>query len=250
MEVLVSLLFLAGNYISSSKNSSSNSRGLFNDPNSPILTSNVLLLADQKQHSIAPQGSQSYDWSKRQKFKNRFRLYKSNPTTKSTTTTTTTTTTKVSVTETPSTTPQPPPEVYETTEVHVVTSLSDEIGVSPTLETSTTPVPTMPISPSLKPVKTTPISIQPVRPSPSPTAGSYQFISIGTPIAKDNVLELERLFLGENLQPEQDSNKIKRKVSNSNGFFFQVNTSRYFKNTHLSARLSAKKHFLICFLFF
>ena len=62
---------------------------------SPILTSNVLLLADQKQNHkaasrVAPQGSQHFEWSKRQKFKNRFRLFKSNPTTSTTTSTTTT----------------------------------------------------------------------------------------------------------------------------------------------------------------
>ena len=93
-----------------------------------------------------------------------------------------------------------------------MTSLSDEIsGISPTLQTSTAPAPTKPIS---------------VTPSPTATGASYQFISIGTPTAKDNVLELERLFLNENLKPEQDSDKIKRKVTNSNGFFFQVKKNR------------------------
>ena len=87
-----------------------------------------------------------------------------------------------------------------------MTSLSDEIGVSPTFETSTSPAPTTPIS----------------APTPAPTGGSYQFISIGTPAAKENVLELERLFLNEKLRPEPNSDKIKRKVTNSNGFFFQV----------------------------
>ena len=93
-----------------------------------------------------------------------------------------------------------------------MTSLSDEIsGISPTLQTSTAPAPTKPIS---------------VTPTPTTTGGSYQFISMGTPNAKDNVLELERLFLNENLKPEQDSDKIKRKVTNSNGFFFQVKKNR------------------------
>ena len=47
---------------------------------------------------------------------------------------------------------------------------------------------------------------------------SYQYISLGTP--KDNVLELERLFLNEKLKSPVDSVKKKRKVP-SNGFFFQ-----------------------------
>ena len=83
-------------------------------------------------------------------------------------------------------------------------------GISPNLQTSTAPAPTKPIS---------------VTPTPTATGGSYQFISMGTPAAKDNVLELERLFLSENLKPEQNSDKIKRKVTNSNGFFFQVKKS-------------------------
>ena len=195
--------------IQSINKNSSTSSSIFQDADSPILTSNVLLLgADQKQNVAAPQGSQPFDWSKRQKFKNRFRLFKSgNPTTS---TTSSTIITKQSITETSSTSTTAPPttEKEDTTEIHVVTSLSDEIsGISPTLQTSTAPAPTKPIS---------------VTPSPTATGASYQFISIGTPAAKDNVLELERLFLNENLKPEQDSDKIKRKVTNSNGFFFQV----------------------------
>ena len=194
--------------IQSINKNSSTSSSIFQDADSPILTSNVLLLgADQKQNVAVPQGSQPFDWSKRQKFKNRFRLFKSgNPTTS---TTSSTIITKQSITETPSTTTaQPATEKADTTEIHVVTSLSDEIsGISPNLQTSTAPAPTKPIS---------------VTPTPTATGGSYQFISMGKATAKDNVLELERLFLNENLKPEQDSDKIKRKVTNSNGFFFQV----------------------------
>ncbi len=47
---------------------------------------------------------------------------------------------------------------------------------------------------------------------------SYSFVSIGTQDAKDNVLELERLFLNEKLQSsdQEEREKIKRKVT---GFF-------------------------------
>ena len=43
-------------------------------------------------------------------------------------------------------------------------------------------------------------------------AGSYQYISYGTPKA-ENVLELEKLFLNEKLNVAQDPNKRKRKVN-------------------------------------
>ena len=88
--------------IQSINKNSSTSSSIFQDADSPILTSNVLLLgADQKQNVATPQGSQPFDWSKRQKFKNRFRLFKSNPTTS---TTSSTIITKKSITEIPSTT--------------------------------------------------------------------------------------------------------------------------------------------------
>lgn len=130
--------------------------------NSAILTSNVLLMDHD-------QGSQHFDWSRRKSTvkenRNRFRMFKNQETT----------TNKEDLTSLEPTT-EP---VFDSTEVHVVTSQSDEIHVD---------------------VETTP-------------ASSYQYVSIGTPIPSENILELERLFLNENLKPEGgDPEKKKRKV--------------------------------------
>ena len=168
---------------------------------SPILTSNVLLLADKQ--NVAPQGSQPFDWSHRQeRFRTRFNLFK--PTTSTTTSTTEKAEEKLVVTPT-----NQPEEA--STEVHVVTSISDELGpVSTTSESKTS------TTSESKTSTTSEASL-----SSKPTSGSYQFISLGNENAKDNVLELERLFLNEKLnpEPEEDSDKIKRKVQSNPGFF-------------------------------
>lgn len=133
--------------------------------NSPIIETNALLLDSQN----APQGSQPFDWSRRKvlnprisNFKNRFRKYQNKPTEE--------------------------PEAEDSTEVHVVTSISDEHET-----TSTTTV----------------------KPVVASTPQSYQYVSFGTleptTSTEEPVLELEKLFLNEKLNVE-DSEKKKRKV--------------------------------------
>ena len=104
--------------------------------NSPIIETNALLLDNA---SAAPQGAQPYDWSRRKvlnprisNFRNRFRNY-NKPTAE-------------------------PESQDESTEVHVVTSISDEH------ETPTEPITT---TTTVKPVVSTPGS-------------SYQYVSFGT----------------------------------------------------------------------
>ena len=180
--------------ISPTSQTTTNSTNLVKD--SPILTSNVLLLADN-QRKFPPQGSQPFDWSKRQsRFKNRFNLLKT--TRIATNEPPKVVSTSTEATNPPTVTVLPESDTEESTEVHVVTSVSDEIGVSPTLGISTTSAP----------APTTPISITNKSPN------SYSFISIGSSKAKENVLELERLFLNEKLKTNEDSDKIKRKVKN------------------------------------
>ena len=137
--------------------------------NSPIIETNALLLDNA---SAAPQGAQPYDWSRRKvlnprisNFRNRFRNY-NKPTAE-------------------------PESQDESTEVHVVTSISDE-HETPTEPTTTTT--------TVKPVVSTPGS-------------SYQYVSFGTlePATTEGVLELEKLFLNEKLDVDE-ADKKKRKV--------------------------------------
>ena len=86
-------------------------------------------------------------------------------------------------------------DLNQSTEVHVVTSINQEINVDSSVEVTTT---------TASPEDSNTYSTTP--------AGSYQYISYGTPKA-ENVLELEKLFLNEKLNVAQDPNKRKRKVN-------------------------------------
>ena len=143
--------------------------------NSPIIETNAMLL----DNTAAPQGSQHFDWSARRKvlnprkdlFKNRFR--------------------KVNK-------PTAEPETEDSTEVHVVTSISDEHEIVTT--TTTAPTTTVQDTTTTEPFVSTPKT-------------SYQYVSFGTLEPTTEQLSLEKLFLDEKLDVEE-SEKKKRRVFN------------------------------------
>ena len=106
----------------------------------------------------------------------------------------------------------------ESTEVHVVTSINQEIQVD-SGSTATTLTTTGATTTTVRPSHVKKISIPEVSSldtSTAPGGQSYQYISIGTPRpTQDNVLELEKLFLNEKLQLSSDPVKKKRKVASS-----------------------------------
>ena len=117
----------------------------------------------------------------------------------------------------PTTIPENSEAKEDSTEVHVVTSINQEIQVDSTATTLTTT--TSGTTTTVRPSHVKKISIPEVSSldtSISSPGQSYQYISIGTPRpTQDNVLELEKLFLNEKLQLSSDPVKKKRKIAAS-----------------------------------
>ena len=116
----------------------------------------------------------------------------------------------------PTTIPENSEAKEDSTEVHVVTSINQEIQVDSTATTLTTT--TSGTTTTVRPSHVKKISIPEVSSLDTSTSPgqSYQYISIGTPRpTQDNVLELEKLFLNEKLQLSSDPVKKKRKIAAS-----------------------------------
>ena len=116
----------------------------------------------------------------------------------------------------PTTLPENSEAKEDSTEVHVVTSINQEIQVDSTATTLTTT--TSGTTTTVRPSHVKKISIPEVSSLDTSTSPgqSYQYISIGTPRpTQDNVLELEKLFLNEKLQLSSDPVKKKRKIAAS-----------------------------------
>ena len=135
------------------------------------------------------------------------------------TTTTTTKETPIKEEPEPTSVPENSEVKEESTEVHVVTSINQEIQVD-SGSTATTQTTTSATTTTVRPSHVKKISIPEVSSLDTsittPGGQSYQYISIGTPRpTQDNVLELEKLFLNEKLQLSSDPVKKKRKVASS-----------------------------------
>ncbi len=188
--------------------------------------------AKEQKNKFPSQGSQPFDWSRRQQskeaqvnnfFKNRFRQFKAQvDRDEAKTNDNAGEIQDDNENEASETTTNLPEELQTSTEVHVVTSITGQLEVGQTesvteetiLETSTEPIFPFPRPSSKTPVKEPKVS------------KSYQYLTFGELPKNEqaerqaNLLALEKLFMEDKLKTDegQDNPKKRRKVE-TNGFF-------------------------------